>query len=224
MKELVIKTLAMERCDVEDRTDEGCMYRPSPVNTVVKRIFDIILSALVMIVFSPVYLVIWIMIKLEDKGPAIFSQERIGYGGQPFTIYKFRSMVPGAEEEKEPKLCQENDERLTKVGKFLRDHHIDELPQLWNVFKGDMSFVGYRPERKYFVDRIMQRNSDYELLYVLRPGLFSEATLYNGYTDTIDKMLIRLDMDLEYLKKQSLWLDVKIIAITVWSILSGKKF
>lgn len=224
MKELVIKTLAMERCDVEDRTDGESLYRLSPAKALVKRSFDIILSILVMIVFSPVYLVIWIMIKLEDGGPAIFSQERIGYGGRPFTIYKFRSMVPGAEEEKEPLLCQENDERLTKVGKFLRDHHIDELPQLWNVLKGDMSFVGYRPERKYFVDRIMQRNSDYELLYVLRPGLFSEATLYNGYTDTIDKMLIRLDMDLEYLKNQSLWLDIKIIFITVWSILSGKKF
>lgn len=224
MKELVIKTLAMERCEVEDMADEECMYRISPANAVVKRTFDIILSVLVMAVFSPVYLVIWIMIKLEDKGPAIFSQERIGYGGQPFTIYKFRSMVQGAEEEGEPKLCRENDERLTKVGKFLRDHHIDELPQLWNVLKGDMSFVGYRPERKCFVDRIIEKNGDYELLYVLRPGLFSEATLYNGYTDTLEKMLIRLDMDLEYLKNQSFWLDVKIIVITVWSIFSGKKF
>lgn len=224
MKELVIKTLAMERCEVEDRTDGESLYRLSPANALVKRSFDIILSILVMIVFSPVYLVIWIMIKLEDRGPAIFSQERVGYGGRPFTIYKFRSMVPGAEEDGGPKLCRENDERLTKVGKFLRDHHIDELPQLWNVLKGDMSFVGYRPERQCFVDRIMERNSDYELLYAMRPGLFSEATLYNGYTDTIEKMLIRLDMDLEYLKNQSFWLDIRIIAITVWSIISGKKF
>lgn len=224
MKELVIKSSDMERHNLGDRSEKECSCRLSPASAMVKRSFDIILSILVMIVFSPVYLVIWIIVKLEDRGPAIFSQERIGYGGRPFTIYKFRSMVPGAEDESEPKLCRENDERLTRVGKFLRDHHIDELPQLWNVLKGDMSFVGYRPERKCFVDRIMERNRDYELLYVIRPGLFSEATLYNGYTDTIEKMLVRLDMDLEYLKNQSLWLDVKIIVITVWSIISGKKF
>ena len=106
----------------------------------------------------------------------------------------------------------------------MREHHLDELPQLWNVLKGEMSFVGPRPERKFFVDQIRAINPDYELLYRIRPGLFSPATLYNGYTDTMEKMLERLRMDLEYLRKRSLWLDVKIIFLTVYSILSGKKF
>ena len=110
------------------------------------------------------------------------------------------------------------------MGRFLREHHLDELPQLWNVLRGEMSFVGPRPERKFFIDKIMAVNPDYELLYQLRPGLFSLATLYNGYTDTMEKMLERLRMDLEYLRGRSLWLDVKIIYLTVASILSGKKF
>ena len=119
---------------------------------------------------------------------------------------------------------RQNDARLTRVGRFLRDHHLDELPQLWNVLRGDMSFVGPRPERRFFVERIMAVNPDYELLYQLRPGLFSSATLYNGYTDTLAKMLERLRMDLEYLHNHSLWLDTKIIFITVISIITGKKF
>ena len=110
------------------------------------------------------------------------------------------------------------------MGRFLRDHHLDELPQLWNVLRGDMSFVGPRPERRFFVERIKAVNPDYELLYQLRPGLFSSATLYNGYTDTLAKMLERLRMDLEYLHNHSLWLDTKIIFITVICIITGKKF
>lgn len=170
------------------------------------------------------FLIIYFFIKREDGGPAIFKQERVGYGGLPFTLYKFRSMNVMSEADGKPALCQKNDMRLTKVGNFLRVHHLDELPQLWNVLKGDMSFVGPRPERKYFVDQIRAINPDYELLYQLRPGLFSPATLYNGYTDTMEKMLERLRMDLKYLRERSLWLDLKIIILTVSSIISGKKF
>ena len=129
-----------------------------------------------------------------------------------------------AEADGKPVLCRKEDDRLTGVGKFLREHHLDELPQLWNVLKGDMSFVGPRPERKYFVDQIMAVNPDYKLLYSLRPGLFSPATLYNGYTDTMEKMLRRLNMDLAYMENHTLWLDIKIIFLTVYYILSGKKF
>ena len=125
---------------------------------------------------------------------------------------------------RQPKLCQENDERLTKVGKFLRNHHLDELPQLWCVARGDMSFVGPRPERKYYIDKIMEVNPDYERLYELRPGLFSEATLTNGYTGTLEKMLTRLEMDLDYLENRTLWRDTQIIFKTVTSILGGKIF
>lgn len=137
-----------------------------------KRILDCVASGLGLIVFSPLFLIIWIAIRLESSGPAIFSQERIGYLGRPFTIYKFRSMRIDSEQDGHPALCSKDDSRLTKVGKFLRDHHLDELPQLWNVFRGDMSFVGPRPERKYFIDKIMQLNDSYERLYQLRPGLF----------------------------------------------------
>ena len=133
-------------------------------------------------------------------------------------------MTEKAEADGRPMLCKKGDNRLTHVGRFLREHHLDELPQLWNVLKGDMSFVGPRPERKFYVDQIVSINPDYELLYRVRPGLFSPATLYNGYTDTMEKMLRRLNMDLRYLERQSLWLDTKIIFQTVWSILSGKKF
>lgn len=189
-----------------------------------KRLFDLVGSVLGLVVFAPAFLIIWLLIKREDGGPAIFKQERIGYGGRPFTIYKFRSMSTSSEEDGTPVLCQKDDDRLTRVGRFLRDHHLDELPQLWNVLLGQMSFVGPRPERKYFVEQITAINANYELLYRLRPGLFSMATLYNGYTDTMDKMLERLRMDLDYLYNRTFWLDVKIIWLTAVSILSGKKF
>ena len=133
-------------------------------------------------------------------------------------------MVTNAESDGRPALSSENDSRITPLGRILRKYRIDELPQFWNVLIGDMSIVGPRPERKFFVDRIKSINPDYELLYQLRPGVFSEATLYNGYTDTMAKMLERLRMDLEYLHKRSLWIDIKIIFLTVCSIIFGKKF
>lgn len=139
-------------------------------------------------------------------------------------LYKFRSMIVKAEAEG-PQLAKGmDDKRLTKVGRFLRTHHLDELPQLWNVLKGDMSFVGYRPERRFFIEQIMEKNSDYELLYELRPGITSMATLDNGYTDSMAKMLKRLEMDLEYMRNCSLWLDLKILFTTFWRILTGIKF
>lgn len=126
----------------------------SPLCRCLKRFFDVLGSLLGMIVFSPFYLIISLMIWMEDHGPVLFRQERVGYGGQIFVLYKFRSMTITAEADGKPALCQKRDARLTKVGRFLREHHLDELPQLWNVLKGDMSFVGPRPERQYFVDQI----------------------------------------------------------------------
>jgi len=196
----------------------------SPIARTTKRFLDVVASIVGLAVFSPVLLVIYIAIKCEDHGKAIFSQERVGDHGEIFTLYKFRSMITLAEADGKPALCQKRDKRLTRVGRFLREHHLDELPQLWNVLKGEMSFVGPRPERKYFVDQIKSINPDYEQLYQLRPGLFSAATLYNGYTDSMTKMLERLRMDLDYLYHRSLWFDTKIIFLTVFSILVGKKF
>lgn len=196
----------------------------SPMACYVKRCIDVAGSFIGLLFSSPFCLLIYILIKHEDGGPVIFKQERIGYRGKPFTLYKFRSMTISSEKDGKPVLCQKDDKRLTKIGRFLRNHHLDELPQLWNVLKGEMSFVGPRPERKFFVDKIRAINPDYELLYQLRPGLFSPATLYNGYTDTMEKMLIRLNMDIKYLHERTLWMDIKIVILTITAILMGKKF
>ena len=190
----------------------------------VKRTFDILASFVGLLLLSPAFLYVYVRLKRQGDGPVIFRQERIGLGGRPFHILKFRTMRMDAEREGKPMLAETGDDRLTPVGKFLREHHLDELPQLWNVFVGDMSFVGPRPERKYFIDLIMKENPDYIYLYRMRPGITSLATIYNGYTDTMEKMLIRLQMDLEYLQKRSLWLDLRIVLTTVSLIGHGKKF
>ena len=223
MDEVKTKVMYVSKIDV---IKEHRYYRDamSPAECRIKRGLDIVGSIIGLLAFSPIFLLIYLAIKMEGGKSVIFKQERIGYKGKPFTLYKFRSMKECAEEDGKPVLCQKDDKRQTKVGHFLREHHLDELPQLWNVLKGEMSFVGPRPERAYFVEQIMSVNPDYKLLYQLRPGLFSEATLYNGYTDTMEKMLIRLRMDLEYLSTRSLRMDMKIIYLTVSSILLGKKF
>lgn len=191
-----------------------------------KRFLDFLIACVCIIVFAPLFVICFIAILLEDGQPAIYSQERIGLHGKPFNIYKFRSMRSDAEQDG-PQLLLDgamNDPRLTRVGRFLRAHHLDELPQLWNVLRGDMAFIGYRPERKFYIDQIMERDPRYELLYKIRPGVTSYATLYNGYTDTIEKMLKRLELDLYYLEHQSMWFDTKVLFMTFISIIFGKKF
>ena len=158
----------------------------------VKRMFDFCVAAVSLVLFSPLFLICYIAVRREDGGPAIFKQERIGRFGRPFYIYKFRSMRVDAEKDGPALYQHENETRMTKVGRFLRLHHLDELPQLWNVLKGDMAFIGPRPERKYYIDQIMERDQRYVYLYQIRPGVTSYATLYNGYTDTLEKMLRRL--------------------------------
>ena len=190
-----------------------------------KRFFDMVLAAFTLIIFSPLFLICYILIKKEDGGSAIFCQERIGLHGKPFNIYKFRSMRLDAEKCGPQLSCAggEGDCRLTKIGKFIRTHHLDELPQLWNVFKGDMAFIGPRPERKFFIDQIMEYDPRYTYLYQIRPGVTSYATIYNGYTDTMEKMLCRLEYDLYYLGHRTWWFDIKILWITFYSIVFGKK-
>jgi lipopolysaccharide/colanic/teichoic acid biosynthesis glycosyltransferase len=143
---------------------------------------------------------------------------------RPFNIYKFRSMRLDAEKFGPALYKGGADPRMTHVGKFLREHHLDELPQLWNVFIGDMSFIGPRPERKFYIDQIMERDPRYRFLYQIRPGVTSYATLYNGYTDTLEKMLRRLRYDLFYLEHRSWWFDFKILVKTFLNIAFGKKF
>lgn len=191
-----------------------------------KRLFDFIVATVTLIVFSPLMLICYIAIKLDDGGPAIYAQERVGRFGRTFKIYKFRSMRLDAEKMGPQLSAQQGngDARLTKVGRFLRAHHLDELPQLWNVFCGDMAFIGPRPERQFFINQILEYDNRYTYLYQIRPGVTSYATLYNGYTDTIEKMLKRLEYDLYYLQHRSWWFDIKILWCTFWKIVTGKHF
>ena len=190
-----------------------------------KRALDFILAVICLVLFSPLMALCAIAIKREDGLPIIYRQERIGLHGKPFLIYKFRTMRMDAEEGGMPKLLEKpNDSRLTKVGRILRRHHLDELPQLYNVLRGDMAFIGPRPERKYYIDQIMQHDPRYVYLYQIRPGVTSYATLYNGYTDTMEKMLKRLELDLYYLEHRSWWFDAKILFKTFTNIVFGKVF
>ena len=191
---------------------------------IVKRLFDIVLSLLCLIIFFPLILLFSLILSFSD-GPVIFRQERIGYKGRPFIIYKFRTMRVDAESHGMiPRHAEEHNLYLTPFGGFLRAHHLDELPQLWNVLKGDMSFVGPRPERQYFIDQINRETDDYRYIYLMRPGVTSYATIYNGYTDTMEKMLKRLEYDLEYLDHRNVFTDLGIMLRTFFSVFSGKKF
>ena len=189
-----------------------------------KRAIDFCLALICIIIFSPLFIICYLAIRWEDGGPAFFKQERIGLGGKPFNILKFRSMPTDDNRDEFALFNHNKHENLTRIGRFLRDHHLDELPQLINVLKGDMAFVGPRPELKYYIDLIMEQDPRYERLYQLRPGVTSYATLHNGYTDTMEKMLVRLEMDLYYLEHRSLLLDAKILLQTFTYIVFGKKF
>lgn len=190
----------------------------------IKRLIDLFVASFCIVFFAPLFVFCYVAIKREDGGPAIFKQERIGRFGRPFIIYKFRSMTIEAETNGPVLSNHSRDKRLTKIGRFLRLRHLDELPQLWNVIKGDMAFVGPRPERQFYIEKIMKKDPRYCYLYQIRPGVTSYATLYNGYTDTIEKMLVRLNMDLYYLEHRSLWLDFRILSLTFLRICFGKKF
>ncbi len=189
----------------------------------VKRAADVVCALVGMIVLSPIYLIIMALMRYQNNGPVFFRQERIGYGALPFTIYKFRTMSSVIEENGPQLVAKCDDTNSTRLEQFLREHHLDELPQLWNVLRGDMSLVGPRPERRFFIDKIMAVDKSYTHIFRMRPGLTSEATLYNGYTDTMDKMLRRLHMDIDYYRRRSLWLDFRIIVKTLAGIVTGKK-
>lgn len=189
----------------------------------VKRFADILCSLVGLIVLSPVFLLIIVLMKRQGNGPVFFRQERIGYKGKPFTIIKFRTMSSVIEDNGPQLVAKSDSANSTPLEMFLRDHHLDELPQLWNVLRGDMSLVGPRPERQFFIDKIMAEDENYKYIFRMRPGLTSEATLYNGYTDTMDKMLRRLHMDIDYYRRRSLWLDFSILMKTFASIVTGKK-
>lgn len=188
---------------------------------VAKRTFDIVVSLLMLLLLSPLYLLIALAVKLDSPGAVIFRQERIGKGGIPFRMYKFRSMVNDAEK-RGPALSSEEDPRITRVGKWLRKTRLDELPQFWNVLKGDMSIVGPRPERQYFIDQIVQVAPHYRHLQKIRPGITSWGQVKFGYASTVPEMVERLDFDILYMENMSLLLDLKILLYTLIVIVEGR--
>ena len=188
----------------------------------IKRAFDIVASIVGLVVLSPLLAIIALQVKISSKGPVLYSQERIGLYGLPFRIYKFRTMINHAEADGVPQVTSDNDPRITRVGRWLRRYRLDELPQLWNILRGDMSIVGPRPERPYFIEQIMADAPYYCLLYKVRPGLTRWGPIRVGYTDTIEKMIERLNCDIVYVENMSLLLDIKILFFTIGVILRGK--
>lgn len=188
---------------------------------VVKRLLDLCVSIIALLILFPLIIYIIIRSKLSNQGPLIYKQERIGLNGKPFEIYKFRSMAVCAEENG-PMLSYEGDPRITPWGAVLRKWRLDEIPQFVNVIKGDMSLVGPRPERKYFIDQIMKNAPHYKHLLKVRPGITSWGQVKFGYASTLEEMMKRLEYDILYIENRSLGLDFKIMFYTVAVLLQGK--
>jgi lipopolysaccharide/colanic/teichoic acid biosynthesis glycosyltransferase len=187
----------------------------------VKRFFDFTISLLMIVMLLPVFLFLSIWIKTDSKGPVFYLQERIGIHGKPFNIIKFRTMYQDAENG-QPRLSSPEDDRITRVGRILRKYRLDELPQFFNILKGEMSLVGPRPERKFYINQIIEDAPYYCLLYKIRPGLTSWGPIKIGYSDTIEKMIERLNYDIVYIENMSLINDLKILLFTIEIIFKGK--
>ncbi|MDR1382198.1 MAG: sugar transferase [Tannerella sp.] len=187
----------------------------------IKWLMDKVVALCVLTVLSPLYACISVRVRMDSKGPVFFRQERIGYRGKPFTIYKFRTMYADSAQQG-PLLTARDDRRVTPFGRFLRKYRLDEIPQFWNVLRGDMSLVGPRPEQRYFIDRIVQKAPYYYLLHNVRPGITSWGMVKYGYAETVDRMIERLDYDILYYENMSLVLDLTILTYTVKIVFTGK--
>ena len=196
-------------------------HKMSDAGICIKRATDVVTALVVLLLLSPLYAAIAIAVRCSSSGPILYRQERIGFHGLPFMILKFRTMQEEAESSV-PQLTEDDDPRITSVGRVLRRYRLDELPQMWNVLRGDMSLVGPRPERAYFIEQIKEQAPYYCLLYKIRPGLTSWGPIKVGYTDTVAKMVERLNYDMAYMENMSLALDMKILFYTIGVILDGK--
>lgn len=193
----------------------------SPAEQNIKLFLDKVCSVVALILLSPLFVYIAWRVKKDSPGPVFFRQERIGYLGEPFMMYKFRTMYVDAEENG-PLLASEDDCRITPFGRIMRKYRLDELPQFWNVLKGDMSLVGPRPERKYFIDEIVKTAPYYYLLHNVRPGITSLGMVKYGYAENVDKMIERMEYDILYYENMSLTLDLTILIYTVKTVITGK--
>ncbi|MGB0391695.1 MAG: sugar transferase [Salibacteraceae bacterium] len=187
----------------------------------VKRMFDVSVSLSVLVLFFPLYLIVGLIVKFGSKGPILYSQERIGHHGNPFKIYKFRSMFVNAETDT-PLLSSDHDPRITPFGRFLRKSRLDEIPQFYNVLIGDMSIVGPRPERQFYIDLIKEKAPHYSHLQKVKPGITSWGQVKYGYAENVDEMVRRLAYDILYIENMSLLVDFKILIYTVLIVLKGQ--
>ncbi len=197
-------------------------FRKSPPVMFFKRVFDLTLSTVMLICVSPVLLMTALLIKLDSKGPVFFAQERVGERRKPYMIYKFRSMVDKAEEKSGPVWAKDDDDRVTRIGKVIRKTRIDELPQLWNVLKGDMSFVGPRPEREFFVNGLEYIIPYYSERFAVKPGVTGWAQVCYPYGASVKDAMEKLNYDLFYMKNMSMLMDIIIVIRTVKTVLFGK--
>jgi exopolysaccharide biosynthesis polyprenyl glycosylphosphotransferase len=230
-RDVLIKAVPSMRQVISGQVEAGPIYATPLLRVsyremphwqyMIKVVLDYLISAMALIVLSPMMGVLSLLIRLSGKGPVVFSQERVGRHGKPFMIYKFRSMDDDAEADG-PQLAVRGDKRITPVGRFMRKHRLDEIPNFINILKGEMSLVGPRPERKHYIEQILQKAPHYNRVLSVKPGITCWGQVKLGYASDVDKMLERLDYDLLYLENVSLYLDLKIIFYTLSTILKGK--
>jgi exopolysaccharide biosynthesis polyprenyl glycosylphosphotransferase len=197
-------------------------FCPSRIYLAMKRLLDLVLSVALLMLTAPLMATISVIVKLETQGPAIFSQERVGMMGRQFIVYKFRSMRQDAERHSGPTWAKEKDERITRVGAILRKTRLDELPQVWNVLRGDMTFIGPRPERPYFVDMLRKKIRYYDLRHSVKPGITGWAQVMYPYGASIEDSYHKLEYDLYYAKNISIRLDLLILVKTIGVVLKGE--